>query len=284
MKILKFNIVIASAILIVGAIVAFVIPSNNTSPPVKKKYSIVNTWKLPKILKEISGIAWLSKNTIVAVQDEDGILFIYDLKKSNIVEQIRFAGFGDYEGIAIYNKDAYVMRSDGVLYEVLRFRESDKKISKFKTAFSSKNDIESLTLDIKNRHLITTPKAKDLQDNSFKGLYHIPIDSKQMDLQPKISIDMNDDALKAYKKKKIYETFSPSDIVIHPKTGEYYVLEGKRPKLMILNREGVIKKVIKLKSDDFPQPEGITFSPQGTLYISTEAKGGSAAIMEVVLD
>jgi len=111
------------------------------------------------------------------------------------------------------------MRSDGVLYEVLRFRESDKKISKFKTAFSSKNDIESLTLDIKNRHLITTPKAKDLQDNSFKGLYHIPIDSKQME-----------------------------------------------------------------KSDDFPQPEGITFSPQGTLYISTEAKGGSAAIMEVVLD
>lgn len=40
---------------------------------------------------------------------------------------------------------------------------------------------------------------------------------------------------------------------------------------------------MELDTDNFPQPEGITFSPDGTLYISTEGKGGDAKIIEVVI-
>lgn len=284
MKTLKDTAIFASVVLILAAIFAFVLPSYNAAHPAENQYSIEKTWKLPKALKEISGITWLSENTIAAVQDEDGILFIYDLEKSKIIEEIRFAGSGDYEGIAINNKDAYVMRSDGLLFEIVRFREEDKKVSKFQTPFSEKNDMESLTLDAKDHHLITIPKERGLKDDTIKGLYHIPIDSMKMNITPKIRIDMNDAALKKYKKKKAHETFNPSDVAIHPKTGEYYVIEGTRPKLVILAVDGTIKNVIKLDSDNFPQPEGITFSPEGKLYISTEAGGGKAAIMEVVLD
>ncbi len=247
----------------------------------KKDYTIVNTWEMPKVLNEVSGISWISNNTIACVEDEDGIIFIYDLKKEKVIQEITFAGSGDYEGIVINDKDAYVMRSDGLIYEVSRFRESEPKTTTFQTAFTARNNIETLTLDAEKNSLVVTPKDRD-QSDDFKGVYYIPLDSKKMDAQPFIQINMKDKALKDYKKKKAYRTFSPSDVAIHPVTGDYYVLEGKNPKLAILDSDGTIKKVYKLDKDDFAQPEGITFSPDGKLFISNEARKDEATIVEVV--
>ena len=179
---------------------------NDTKEPTAQKkstkdYTIVNTWKMPKILNEISGISWISENTVACVEDEDGIIFIYNLKKEKIMQKITFAGSGDYEGIAINDKDAYVMRSDGLIYEIARFRESDPKITTFQTAFTASNDIETLTLDVKKNSLVVTPKDHDRTDD-FKGLYYIPLDSRTMDTEPVIRIDMNDKALRITKRKR----------------------------------------------------------------------------------
>ncbi|WP_379953020.1 SdiA-regulated domain-containing protein [Dokdonia sp. R78006] len=247
----------------------------------KEDYTIINTWKMPEILNEVSGISWISENTIACVEDEDGIIFIYDLKKEKVIQEIAFAGGGDYEGIAINDKDAYVMRSDGLIYEVLRFRESEPIITTFQTAFTARNNIETLTLDTEKNSLVVTPKDRD-QSDDFKGLYYITLDAKTMDEKPLLRIDMNDKAFKDFKKKKAYRIFSPSDVAIHPVTGDYYVLEGKNPKLAILDSDGTVKKVYKLDKDDFAQPEGITFSPDGKLFISNEARKEEATIVEVV--
>ena len=53
---------------------------------------------------------------------------------------------------------------------------------------------------------------------------------------------------------------------------------------MILDVSGAIKKVYELDDDDFAQPEGITFSPDGRLFISNEAHGGTANIPQIELD
>lgn len=102
-----------------------------------------------------------------------------------------------------------------------------------------------------------------------------------MDAIPQLKINMNDGAFNSYKKKKAYKTFSPSDIAIHPKTGKYYILDGKNPKLLILDKDGTIEKVYKLDKNQFAQPEGITFSPDGTLYISNESGNNPASILQV---
>ena len=47
---------------------------------------------------------------------------------------------------------------------------------------------------------------------------------------------------------------------------------------------GKLLKLHKLYEESFPQPEGITFAPDGTLYISNEGKGGTANILEVEFD
>ena len=51
----------------------------------KRNYNIVEKWELPEILNEVSAIDWIGTNSIAAVQDEDGTLFIYDLKANKKV-------------------------------------------------------------------------------------------------------------------------------------------------------------------------------------------------------
>lgn len=242
---------------------------------------ITNTWELPEELNEISGIAWLQNNTFACVQDEEGFIFIYDLDKDKILSKIKFAGPGDYEGIAVNGENAYVMRSDGLIYEVENFKSDNRKVTQFKTLFSEENNIESLTFDTQNNRLLTVPKDRDLIDDNFKGVYQISLDQKTMDKSPIAKIDMNEKVFKSFKNQKIYKTFNPSEIAIQPKTNNFYILEGKNPKFIVLNSKGELQNVQPLDERSFAQPEGMTFSDTGRLFISNEAKNGTATIMEI---
>lgn len=281
MKTLKYASGIIIAVFALVAIFGFMILSKADDKEVKLNYSIKQIWELPKELREVSGIAWLEDGKIASVQDEDGIIFIYDLETEKITEQIDFAEGGDYEGIAINNNDAYILRSDGTIFEVLNYLDNRKETNSFKTGFSSKNNIETLEIDKEHQNLIVAPKDRDNTDN-FKGLYRIAINSKKMEAIPIVKIDMNDKVFNN-ENKKAYKNFNPSDMAIHPQTGEYYVLDGKNPKLVILDKAGTIIKIYKLDKNDFAQPEGITFSPNGILYISNEAGDNEANIIEIEL-
>ncbi len=249
-----------------------------------KIYNIKSTHFLPEILNEISGFTWLSENVFACIQDEDGFIYIYDVAKKDMVSTIKFGTSGDYEGLAINNKDAYVMRSDGTIYGVEDFRSDSLHVTKYKTLFSGDHNIESLTYDKDNDRLLIAPKDEGLYNNNEKSIYQIPLQTLVMDSLPTIKIDLNAAIFKPYKHKKIHKTFNPSDIAIHPITKEIYVLEGKDPKLLILNSEGKLLHLHPLDERKFGQPEGITFSPEGRLFISNEAtKSGSASILEVEL-
>lgn len=293
MKIMKNNIItiitilFGSVLLILQKPVTDAILNNKvktiSSVVPNSEYSIKNIYNLPPILNEISGLTWLNKTTFACVQDEDGILFIYDTQKNKIIEQFKFAAQGDYEGLTVNKKDAYVMRSDGVVFEIKNYRSKNKKITEFKTPFSSKNNIESLTFDEESNRLLTIAKDRGLGNENVKSIYQIPLKSKIMDQMPVIKIDLTSNILKKFEHKKIYKTLNPSDLAIHPKSKDIYVLEGKHPKLLILNNNGDLKKVLTLNKNDFAQPEGITFSNEGKLFISNEANKNNANILEVVL-
>lgn len=268
-------------------IALFTFGAFETTKPKKKKENtleIVKTWELPDALEEVSGIAWVSDAKIAAVEDEDGLIYIYDLVKNKIDKTIEFADDGDYEGIAVTGKDAYVMRSDGLLFEVQNYATAQPVTKTYQSAMSHKNNVETLSYDAKNQRLLTAPKDLDPNDEDIKGIY--AFDLKQHLMLPDLvaRIDMKDKAFKKFEKNKAYRTFRPSDLAIHPKTGEIYMLEGVNPKLIILDKMYAIKKVYELDKDDFAQPEGITFSPDGTLFISNEAHGGTANIHQVELD
>ena len=242
---------------------------------------ISNIWELPEELNEISGIAWLNERTFACIQDEDGIIFIYDLDQNKITDRINFADSGDYEGIAVDGENAFVMRSDGLVFVVENYRTENRTTKTFQTDFSSQNNIESLTFDIRNKRLLIAPKDRDLNNDGYKRIYQLTSDHK-MDLEPIVKIAMNEKAFKAFRHKKVHKTFNPSDIAVHPITQDIYILDGRNPKFLIFSEAGNLKSVQPLDNSTFAQPEGITFSTDGNLFISNEAGDAPANIIEVI--
>ncbi|RXG25913.1 hypothetical protein [Leeuwenhoekiella marinoflava] len=246
-------------------------------------YNIVNSWELPTLLDEVSGIAWVNDSTIACIQDEDGVIYNFNINTGEISNDIIFAEGGDYEAIALNENDAYVMRSDGRIFEIKSFASDAITPRYFDTSFGSKNNMESLTYNPKTNSLITVAKDKGLAKDRYKGLYSIPLETKIQDEKPLFKIDMQAKEFEAFRSKKEEKTFNPSDMAIHPKTGEYYIVDGKKPKLLILSPTGKIKIIHELNKFHFAQPESITFSPNGTLYIANEAADGVATLLEVTL-
>ncbi len=279
-KNLLFGFLVIAIIMVVAS---FTFPLTKREVKFMPNYKIVNKWTMPDSLNEISGMAWLGNNKLACIEDEDGIIFIYDLKETKIVEKIHFAENGDFEAIALKSEDAFIMRSDGLLFQVKNFQDKNKSVGKFKTAFSSKNNIESLVYDASLDALITIPKHQDLESKESKTIYSLNFSDGIVSLKTIFIINMLDKKLEDFEHKKSRKNFMPSDIAIHPQTGEIYILEGKDSKLVILDKKGSIRKVYPLDDKVFRQPEGITFSENGTLFISNEKNGEPANILEVEL-
>lgn len=242
--------------------------------------SIEQTWELPKILEEISGIAYLGDDRIACIQDEDGIIFIYDLQASEIIEQIEFSDGGDYEGIALDEDIIYVLESNGTVYRVATFL-SDPQISKYSTPLTEKQDVEGLCFDRQNNRLLLAIKGKEPGSANFKGIYAVDPHSMEMQEEPVFKLLFRDPVFAETMEKKEHNTFNPSEININPENGKIYMLEATNPKLLILASNGKPEKLRFLNKNDFPQPEGITFDDRGNTYISNE--GTPATIHRITL-
>ncbi|MDX1461730.1 MAG: SdiA-regulated domain-containing protein [Marinirhabdus sp.] len=282
MSIKNIKIISGAFFVIAIAVVLYLFLKDQEKQDFPKEYTVEKVWNLPRELDEVSGIAWLEDGKLLMVQDEEGALFIFDLNFNEVTQKIPFGDDGDYEGVTVVGQNAYVLRSDGMVFQIENFQSDMPHVTQYESEFSSRNNMESLTYDIKRNVLVVVPKDRDTSDD-FKGLYEISIGDWTIDTIPKVKIKMGDTIFMGVEKKKIHHTFSPSDIAIHPISRSYYVLDGRRPKLLLLDPAGGLQRLIRLDRKRFPQPEGITFSPNGTLYISNESTGGVATVIRLRL-
>lgn len=241
------------------------------------------TWKLPAALREVSGIAWLQDDVLASVQDEDGIIYLYDLKQEAVTAEIKFAGPGDYEGIALVGSTAFVLRSDGALYEVRNFQGGKPEVTLHESDLPSTLDTEGMAYDEKNNRLLLSGKGFDERLGNNKGIYAFTLADKKMNPNPVITIPLAQDKIgKSGKKKKSdYDVLQPSSLEISPATGEMYLLDAENHRLLTINPQGQVLKTSALDKDKLRQPEGLTFGAQGGLYISSEgSKGGNGVIVK----
>src|SRR5690606_1295051 len=216
-----------------------------------------------------------------------GIIFIYNLTSNLVEKTINFSKAGDYEGLAIIDSTAYVLRSDGELFEIVNYLSDNFEVKTHDTPFSGKNNMESLTIDKKNNRLLLIPKDKDLQSEDYLGIYAFNLDTKTLDKNPIMQIKHSDPIFENKSKdddKEASNSINPADIAINPLDGNIYIVEGKKPQLLIMDTKGTALKLHNLLQETFSQPEGIIFSPEGIMYISNEGKNGTANIREVELD
>ena len=72
--------------------------------------------------------------------DEDGIIFLYDLKKSEVQLAEQFGEKGDYEGVEVIGDTTYVLKSNGKVYYFYMDDKGIGEVKQIKTDLSKDND------------------------------------------------------------------------------------------------------------------------------------------------
>lgn len=244
--------------------------------------------ELPPILHEISGLAIIDSSSIACVQDEDGILFIYNIKKHKITQQHTFGLKGDYEGITLVNDVLYVLRSDGVLFEIKDHQTKKLKVKTYSTRVPAINN-EGLCYDAINNRLLIGAKGKINKDPTNKDvrlIYAFDLKTKTLNQSPAFNFNITDINLtakmqgihfpkKQNKKGKSIEhgfKFNTSEISIHPITHQLFVLSATEHVLFVFNKNGALEYIEQLNPLVFNKSEGLDFFQNGDLIISNEGQ------------
>ena len=256
------------------------------------------TYVLDNQLREISGLTYLSENKLLCVNDEQGSVFEFDLEKRDISKKVKFAKKGDFEAVEYMGNECVALRSDGKLYFFKDIENPKVKSIKVKTGLSLRNETEGLAYDSSSQTLLIACKGLAHEGQMYKdkrAIYSYSIADSTLSPKPFILIDQNvlgkimnldpftkfsNMVLESMNPSKGNSTFQPSGIAIHPISKNIYVIGSVGKLLLILNPKGELLAINKLKRKIFPQPEGICFAPDGTLYISTEGKVSQGRIYQ----
>lgn len=258
----------------------------------KKPSFILN---LPFELREISGLTDFSQNEIACVQDENGIIFIYNLESDSIIGQYNFGLNGDFEGLTRVDSTYYVLRSDATLLEI-GFPWDSSNVIETKLNIPTQ-DNEGLCYDERDNRLLLAPKSKMGKGEHFKNIraiYAIDLATKELNETPLFLIDTEEivnfanahsiplpqklskqssDSVSALK-------FMPSSLAVHPKTDEIYVISAVDHTLAVFDKNGTILNFMYLDPLLFNKPEGITFLQNGDMVITNEGQMGVPTLLK----
>jgi uncharacterized protein YjiK len=234
--------------------------------------------KLPKELKEISGLAYAGERFVFTHNDEEGIVFKVNSESGEIVKKFNLGNKiikKDFEGIAVVGEYIFLTTSDGILY---RFKEvehnGNSDYQKFKTGLTSKNNIEGLCYDAKTNSLLLACKGsagKNLK--GFKAIYSYDLDSYELKIKPRFLIN-----LESLNSEFGIKDYSPTGIEVHPDNGNFFILSSNTESIIEISEDGELLSAVKLDPPKNKQPEGITFLSELSLVISNEGQNKKGKI------
>lgn len=262
---------------------------------------------LPDELEEISGLSMVNEGSLLCNEDETGHLYLFDLEKEEVSRKWNWGKDGDYEGVALMGDTAYVLKSNGNLYEIRNYAslsESSKDTSdtsntslpsnvrKLKTGIGKGCDAEGLSRLPGTSSLLIAckeggPESRTVyqynpaQPDSLATPY-LELDLTQLENKllttglDRFSLNLQ----KFLDPQSSSGILFPSGIAVHPLTQDLYILSSKSRLLAVYDQDGTLKEIVELRHENFLQPESITFAANGDLYIGNEGKGEEANIMK----
>lgn len=237
-------------------------------------------YALPSELDEISGHTFLPTidDVVYCVQDENGIVFAYDLNKQCISHRLTFGDNGDYEGITNDGRNFYILRSDGTIYSFPIGKEAKVNNNKVFKKLLGKGEYESLGIDTIKRQLAVLCKSCKVDKGSRQSTGYLLDYSQDGDikLSTTFTIDLDDIAKLM---PRFPKTFNPSAITKKVSTNEWYILSSIDKVLLIADSTFKPVAVIPFSRKLYEQPEGLAFDSKGNLYISSEKRDHSSAML-----
>ena len=243
-------------------------PANSQSPQAD---SVVR-WNLPGKLREISGLALTSDQRLLAITDEEAIVYEYDYAAGRLVKAFALGEQtvrDDFEGIAVLNDTVWLMNSKGDLYST-REGEDGERLAYKKHKFDFKDDceLEGLAADESQDMLILICKDADRKKDRLVFEWSPTAESRKFRL-PEAEIAASLD------RKRVH----PSGIEVDPETGDLLVVAAREHAIFALSRNGEFRGVIMhLDSGRHRQAEGITVASGGRLLIADEGGNGTATL------
>ena len=182
----------------------------------------------------------LSDDEVVCVEDERGIVYVYNLETSCVTDTVHFATKGDYEGLAMVNSAVFVLRSDGRLYELWSLkRHPSLRTYDLRLPIT---ESEGLCFDSIHNRLLIAPKSRN-QGGSGKDvrpIFAFRLSQSAVSTSPAFEISLRDirrfaerhDLPVPHQLDKVKNRmrsalrFMPSAIAMHPISGDVFVLSS----------------------------------------------------------
>ena len=264
--------------------------------------SISQVFSLGYSLLEISGLSYFSaKNQLLAVNDEQGIIFVLNPNTGEVEDTYKHGYNGDFEGVEWFGEYIAVVKSNGNI----SFYNIDKKETEYvqKTKLKPSNDIEGLAFDALTEELLLACKGnpnlgKTDKYKKTKNIYRYNIKEEKILEEPYMSV--KDKKLEKFVKKNSKDLdlsksdikdlknrvkkFAPSGLAFHPQTRDLYLLSSSGKLVLIYNSNKDLTAIVFLDKKINRQPEGICFAPNGDLFISNEGNGLGAKLMKYAID
>lgn len=236
--------------------------------------------KLPKRLREISGLAMLGENRLLAHDDERGVVSEIDYLDGSIVKRFELGGprgrvADDLEGIAAAGSMLYLVSSTGRLYEFSEGADgATVPYKRYETGVGRLHEIEGLAYDPDQRVLLLVSKnPRNPRQEDQIAIYRWSPDTRQLVEEERILIEASALARRIDRTK-----FQPSGIERHPVSGNYFVVAARQHAVAEITPRGKVLAVNTLKAGRHRQAEGISFAADHTMVIADEGSGKRATL------
>ena len=256
------------------------------------------TFKIDAPLLEISGLTTTTYNTQLAcLNDEKGQLFYIDKKTGKVTPSLIFQEKGDFESIEFVKDTLWAMTSKGKLFKVWNLEKTPFDVQIFKIESLKTANIEGMGYDNLNHRLLLAAKGDKADGTTVRTVWAFDLEKQAPSVKKVFDVQLTDFQafLKSKSEKKYAKLtkdyvdspvangfeFGPSGIAVHPLTGHLYIVSSVNKVLLVLSPKGSIVEIVKLDKTLFPQPEGLCFGADGTLFISNEAKENPSASLLV---
>jgi len=254
----------------------FTAACQSEQPPPREPGNFVQ-WALPDKLREISGLALTSDERLLAVADEEAIVYEIDYNDGSLVKAFALGEptvKGDFEGIAVLDDEIWLMTSDGRLFSFAEGANGERvPYERTKTGLGDECEFEGLAANEQSGRLLMVCKESKKKKKGIRIFEWLAAGDSEKEAT---EIQLPEDEIsEILDEKKV----NPSGITIDPKTGNRIVVAARQRAIFELSADGhLINAIMRLDKNRHRQPEGIAILADGRLIIADEANNGPARL------
>ena len=232
-------------------------------------------WNLPSRLDEISGLALTGDERLLAVGDEQAIVYELDYVEGRLVKAFAFGDptlRGDFEGIAWHDRRVYLVTSGGTIYTAGEGDDGERvPFREHRTEIGRDCEVEGLAADPEADVLMLLCK-RSLRGSDLDRPMIFPWSTTDRTIEWVGRIELPQDAIEA---ELGAADLRPSGIARVRSNGHWLVVAARQKALAEIDASGALVAARRLPlAGRHRQPEGIELLADGRLLIADEADGG----------